>query len=135
MKYKNLQEYLDLVLSGKETVTEAMIVQAKKEYRKHYLTRYRKRYKEKYVQISFRIPVRQYKEIQLLAKEGNVKPTNIIKQWATEKQGNRECAYPDNYKLYLLQLIDLTEEAIREADRELLPEILIYLKQMQEELR
>lgn len=135
MKYKHVQEYLEEVFAGKGTVTEAMIIHAKKEYRKLYLAEYHKAYGNKNIQVSFRIPLGKYKTIQALAKKQKTKATTLIRQWVMEKQGNNTSTENRNYQRYLLQLMDITEEAIEESDVQLLPELLSILKQMQEEYK
>jgi len=135
MKYKYVQEYMEAAFIGKDTVTNEMIVQAKKEYRKQYLAEYHKAYRNKNIQVSFRLPKGKYKIIQALAKEQKTKATTLIRQWVLNNQEDGNNTDNRNYQRYLLQLMDLTEEAIEESDLNLLPEILSLLKKMQEEYR
>lgn len=133
MKYKHVQEYLEDVFAGKGAVSKEMIIQAKREFRKLYLAEYHRAYRNKNIQVSFRIPIGKYKAIQALAKKQKIKVPALIRQWVMEKQGNDTSTDNRNYQRYLLRLMDLTEEAIEESDLNLLPEILLLLKQMQEE--
>lgn len=133
MKYAHVQEYLEAVFAGKDTVTEEMVVQAKREYRKRYLAEYHKAYRERNVQISFRIPIDSYKTIQALAKEQKTRPTTLIRRWAMERQGKFSSTEHRQYQRYLLQLMDIAEEAIEENDIRLLSELLSLLRQMQKE--
>lgn len=135
MKYAHVQEYLEAVFAGKDTVTEEMVIQAKREYRKLYLAQYHKAYRNKNIQVSFRIPIRKYKEIRALAQKQNLSPTTLIRQWVIQKQGNDSGMENRNWQRYLLQLVDIAEEAIEESDVRLLPELLSLLKQMQEEFK
>ncbi len=135
MKYTNVQEYLEAVFAGKDTVTKEMVIQAKREYRKRYLAEYHKAYRNRNVQISFRIPIDRYKTIQALAKEQKIKTTTLVRQWVIKKQGNDSGAEHRNQQRYLLQLMDIAEEAIEENDVRLLSELLSLLKQMQEKYK
>lgn len=122
-----------MVLAGKDTVTEEMVVQAKREYRKLYLAEYHKAYRDKHIQVSFRIPNGKYRAIRALAQEQNLSPTTLIRQWVMERQGNDSGTENRNWQRYLLQLMDIAEEALEESDVRLLPELLMLLKKMQEE--
>ncbi|HAV54309.1 MAG TPA: hypothetical protein DCX41_05170 [Aequorivita sp.] len=133
MKYAHVQEYLEALFAGKDTVTETMIVQAKREYRKRYIAEYRKVYRKKYIQVSFRIPIDRYNAIRALAKELKIKTTTLVRQWVIQKQGNDSGTEHRQYQRYILQLMDIAEEAIEESNVKLLPELLSLLKQMQEE--
>lgn len=133
MKYKHVQEYLEIVFEGKDMVTEEMVVQAKREYRKLYLAEYHKAYRDKHIQVSFRIPNGKYRAIRALAQEQNLSPTTLIRQWVMERQGNDNGMENRQYQRYILELMDIAEEAIEESDVRLLPELFSLLKQMQEE--
>jgi hypothetical protein len=133
MKYKHVQEYLEAVLAGKDTVTEEMVIQAKRDYRKLYLAEYHKAYRDRNIQISFRIPIDRYRKIRALAQKQKKRATTLVHQWVMERQGNDSDKENRQYQRYILQLMDIAEEAIEESDVRLLPELFSLLKQMQEE--
>ncbi len=135
MKYAHVQEYLEAVFAGKDTVTETMIVKAKRECRKRYLADYHKAYRERNVQISFCLPIGRYGEIRALAKEQKTRPTALIRQWVIQKLGNDSGTEHRHYQRYLLQLMDIAEEVIEENDVRLLSELLLLLRRMQEEYK
>lgn len=127
--YHNLQEYLESCFGDIDIVTDEMILQVKQEWRKIYLSRYQKRYRERYLQISFRISKKQYRELELLAKEEKIKVTTYIKRLVTTHK-TTTFKEVSQYTFLLLQAIDMVEEAHKEQEEIDTIKLLSLLEQM-----
>lgn len=115
-----------------ETVTDTMVIEAKKEYRKHYQKHYQNSYKEKCVQISFRVSKKQYSEIQKSAKFSKKKVGTYVKQLVIKRQNN---TIVDNTQVPFLlsQIVDIVEEAMYEEEPINAKDLLSLLQQLQNE--
>ncbi len=127
--YHNLQEYLESCFKDVETCSDEMILQAKQEWRKIYLSRYQKQYRERYLQISFRISKKQYRELEMMAKAENLKPTTYIKRLVTRHK-TTTFKEVSQHLFLLLQAIDMVEEAHEEQEEIDTTKLLSLLEQM-----
>lgn len=109
--YTNLQEYLEHCFKDTDTVTDAMLKEAKQKWRKIYLFRYQKQYRNRYIQISFRLSKKDYNRIEQLAQKENTSVTSYIKHIVLQDQKALNTVLNT---IPLLEAIDLLEEAIHE---------------------
>lgn len=111
MEFDSLQSYLEYRFSNDDTISDAMLKEAKQEWRKMYLSRYHKQYRDKYIQISFRLAKKDYTTIKKLAEEENTNVTSYIKRIVIDNQKLNTTTLD---VIPLLEAIDLVEEAIYE---------------------
>jgi len=90
-----------------------MLEEAKRTWRKSYLSRYHKQYRERLMQISFRIPKKQYKIFQAYAKADSITVTTYIKRLVLDHIEKERVSTGLNV-IPLLEAIDCLEEAIQE---------------------